>query len=77
MTNEMLTLKMNILGGMDAYIRETIKDSNILKFWNIDGVPENATEEDLKSIAEVEDAWTSVCVWFGEFISGRGGQYNY
>lgn len=59
MTNtELITLRMNILGGMNAYLLDQIKDENMLiNDWFAVGVPDCATEDDLRTIAEDEELW--------------------
>ena len=58
MTNEMLTLRMNILGGMNAYILDNVDDEEIIyDDWFALGVPDEATEDDLRIIAEDEELW--------------------
>jgi hypothetical protein len=58
MTNEMLTLRMNILGGMNAYILDNVTDEEIvIDDWWANGVPDMPTEDDLRTIAEDEGLW--------------------
>ena len=58
MTNEMLALRMNILGGMNAYILDNVDDEEIIiDDWFAEGVPDEATEDDLRTIAEDEELW--------------------
>lgn len=64
---EMKTLKMNILGGMDTYIRE-LGDEELMEPWLMCGVPDEATEDDLEYIAEDLDEFTSVCKLFGKLV---------
>ena len=61
-------LKMNILGGMDTYIREVIGDEDLIDEWNMYGVPGEATEDDLASIATNEAEWRRICVKFGQIV---------
>ena len=65
---EMIILRMNILGGMDAYIRNAIGDDYITERWNAFGVPDGADEEELTEIAENSNEWARVCAYFGELI---------
>ena len=59
MTNtELITLRMNILGGMNEYVLNNVQDENmIVDDWFMVGVPDCATEEDLRTIAEDEELW--------------------
>jgi len=56
MKTDMLTLRMNILGGMNAYILDNVDDEEIIiEDWFAEGVPDQATEDDLRTIAEDEE----------------------
>lgn len=68
MTNEIL-LKMNLLGGMDTYVREVIGDDDLTDFWNMYGVPDGADEEMLKEIAEDEENFRSICEALGKIVT--------
>lgn len=58
MTNEMITLRMNILGGMNAYILDNVDNEEVIYGdWFSLGVPDEATEEDLRTIAEDNQLW--------------------
>lgn len=58
MTSTELTLRMNILGGMNELIKE-IGDENIWERW-IETMPDEATEDDLKFIAKDKELWALV-----------------
>lgn len=60
-------LKMNLLGGMDSYIRE-LGDEDIWEVWIAYGVPDEATENDLRFIAEDDESWQGTCELFGRLI---------
>ena len=64
---ELTLLKMNLLGGMDSYIRE-LGDEDIWEAWIAYGVPDGATEDDLQSIAEDDESWRETCSLFGQLI---------
>ena len=64
--NEELVLKMNILGGMNTYIREVIGDEDLIDEWNMYGVPDEASEEDLETCAYV--GFAEICAKFGQLI---------
>lgn len=64
---EMSILKQNILGGMDSYIRE-LGDEDIWEVWIANGVPDEATEDDLRFIAEDDELWRDTCGLFGQLI---------
>ena len=67
MTNEMKVLRMNLLGGMNAYVLE-LGDEELYDTWFAIGVPDEATEEDLESIALDDDEFTSVCSTFARLV---------
>ena len=64
---EMSILKQNILGGMDSYIRE-LGDEDIWEVLIANGVPDGATEDDLRFIAEDDELWRDTCDLFGRLI---------
>lgn len=64
--NEMLILKMNLLGGMNTYVRD-LGDEEAWDLW-ITIVPDEVTEDDLEYIANDKELWTDVCVLFGEIV---------
>lgn len=64
---EMVTLKMNLLGGMNSYIEE-IGDEDVTARW-LEIMPDEATEDDLRSIAEDEELWKIACSTFGRITS--------
>jgi len=66
--NEELVLKMNILGGMNTYIREVVGDEDLIDEWNMYGVPDEASEDDLEFIATREEEWKRICVKFGQLV---------
>lgn len=58
---EMITLKMNLLGGMNDYV----------KAWLGEGVADDLTEDDLRKIAENEDKWAYICRLFGSIVENE------
>ena len=66
--NEMnLTLRMNLLGGMNSFINE-IGDEDYTAWW-LNHFPDEATEDDLKEIAEEGDLFADICQTFGEIVT--------
>ena len=59
-------LRMNLLGGMNYYIIEHIQDEEEFERRITYGVPDEATEEDLETIAEDDGLWRACCMLFGE-----------
>ena len=64
--DEMSILKQNILGGMNAYVRD-LGDEEAWDLW-ITIMPDEATEDDLEYIANNQELWTDICVLFGEIV---------
>lgn len=67
--DEMIILRANILGGMNAYIRDVIGDDDITERWDMFGVPDGADEEEIMEIAEDESEWIRICAYFGSEVS--------
>lgn len=70
--NEIITLRMNMLSGMNTYIREVICDDNYIEEWNTNGIPDGADEIDFREIAEDEGIWCEICATFGLIIRAHG-----
>ena len=62
---------MNLLGGMNYYIIEYIQDEEDFERWITSGVPDEATEEDLETIAEDDELWRACCVLFSELVENE------
>lgn len=72
MTKEEITiLRMNLLGGMEEYLRENVDEELYYDDWKAEGVPDNPTEEDLKDIAEDEDLWLTAVLSFARCVSNE------
>lgn len=63
-----LILKMNILGGMDSYIREVIGNDDITDRWLEYGLPDECDEDTLREIAEDEDSFINICNYWNNLI---------
>lgn len=72
--SEFLSLRMNLLGGMDDYIRNVIDNPKTTAMWSIEGVGKNEelTEEILLHIANDDEEWNRLCYLFGNLIVGFG-----
>ena len=68
---EITILKMNLLGGMDSYIKEC-GDENIINAWLSAGVPDGADETDLREIAEDEELWLDCVNAFANCCKAMG-----
>ena len=66
--NEIKQLRMNIMGGMNAYVLETIEDEDILDYWWTYGLPNEVTEEMLADYAEVDNLWLDVVHAFAKVL---------
>ena len=66
--NDVILLKMNLLGGMDTYVREVIGDDDITDVWNMYGVPDECDEDTLREIAEDDSKFTRICILMGKLV---------
>jgi len=58
MTNEMVMLKANIMGGMNEYIKEQ-GDDDLWDIW-IEVFPDECSEDELMEMAENDSIWYDV-----------------
>lgn len=63
--NEILVLKMNLLGGMYTYLAQ---NEDAYKCW-IEKYPPQPNEFNLKQICFNETEWRTACALFGELVS--------
>ena len=66
--NEIKVLKMNLLGGMDQYIRNCISDEEVHESWLALGVPDGATENDLAELADDLEDFSAIVNLFGNLV---------
>lgn len=66
--NEIVTLRANLLGGMDTYIRDVVRDEEVLDTWSILGVVNDVDEDDLIEIAKDENEFTYIANLFGKLV---------
>ena len=66
--NEIKTLRMNIMGGMNAYVLETVEDEDILNYWQTYGFPDEVTEEMLAEYAEDDELWLEIVHAFADVL---------
>lgn len=69
---ELYTLRMNILGGMDDYIRNVIGDDNITEVWNERGIEDGIDEDILLDYAKDDEAYKQIFYLFGNLMAGFG-----
>ncbi len=74
--NEIQVLRANLLGGMDAYVREHLDDENYLMEWLELGVPDGADEEELMEIAGDEEEFNRITDIFSNIISNFAEEYG-
>ena len=74
--DELYVLRANLLGGMDAYIREVIDDEDWLMEWLELGVPDGADEAELMEIAEDEVDFNRICGVFADVIDKFTEEYG-
>lgn len=67
-TNTLIQERIKLLKQMNKYICNEIGDEDIWETWIAVGVPDGATEEDYKFMAEDEDTWCETCILFGRLI---------
>ena len=74
--NEIQVLRANLLGGMDAYVREHLDDENYLMGWLELGVPDGADEEELMEIAGDEEDFNRIVCVFSNLIVNFADEYG-
>ena len=67
MFEQTLTLRMNLLGGMDEFVKTSIQSEFYVDLWQDDCIPAEATEEDLEAIASDNENFAD-CVHTFDFI---------
>lgn len=67
--NELYVLRANLLGGMDAYVREVIDDENYFMEWLELGVPDDASEDTLMEIAGDEKEFNRIVTEFASLLN--------
>lgn len=74
--NEIQVLRANLLGGMDAYVREVIDDEDYFMEWLEMGVPDDADEDTLMEIAGDEEEFNRISAYFGSLIGAFAKKYG-
>lgn len=67
MFEQTLTLRMNLLGGMNEFVKTSIQSEFYIDLWQDDCIPAEATEEDLEAIASDDENFAD-CVHTFDFI---------
>lgn len=68
---DLLVLRMNLVGGMNEYIKCLNDETAYYNYW-IELVPDEATEDDLQDIAESDELFNETCELFGKLIKRFG-----
>ena len=74
--NEIQVLRANLLGGMDAYVREMVDDEDYFMEWLEMGVPDDADEDTLMEIAGDEEEFNRISAYFGSLIGAFTKEYG-
>ena len=69
---DMIQTRITLLKQMDSYIRDNIGDEEAFEQWFAYGVPDEATNDDYRSIAEDTVEWTVICEIFGSIMEEFG-----
>lgn len=67
--SDVVLLRANLMGGMNAYVREVIGDDDITDYWNMEGVPDECDEDTLMEIAALEDCFINISKAFAKILS--------
>ena len=70
MFEQILTLRMNLLGGMNEFVKTSIPSKFYVDLWQNDCISAEATEEDLEMIASDNEAFKD-CVNTFNFICSK------
>ena len=70
MFKQLLTLRMNLLGGMNEFVKTSIHSKFYIVLWQNDCISAEATEEDLEMIVSDNEAFKD-CVNTFNFICSK------
>ena len=74
--NELYVLRANLLGGMDAYVREHLDDEDYFMEWLEMGVPDDADEDTLMEIAGDEEDFNRIVTEFAHLLNIFAEEYG-
>lgn len=74
--NEIQVLRANLLGGMDAYVREHLDDEDYFMEWLELGVPDDADEDTLMEIAKDEEDFNRIVTEFASLLNTFTEEYG-
>lgn len=66
---QLIQERIEILQRMNAYICDEIGDEDVWEVWIALGVPDYATDEDYRYMAEDDDTWRDTCALFGKLLN--------
>ena len=67
MSEQLLTLRMNLLGGMNEFVKTSIPSKFYIDVWQDGCIPAETTEEELEMIASDNETFAD-CVHTFDFI---------
>ena len=70
MFEQILTLRMNLLGGMNEFIQTSIPSKFYINLWQNECIPAETTEEQLEILASSNEIFTH-CIHTFDFICSR------
>ena len=65
--NDIKILRMNLMGGMNAYVHE-LGDEDLLDYWYRNVFPDEVPEEIIVEYAENDDLWLEVVQAFAKIV---------
>ena len=70
MFEQTLTLRMNLLGGMNEFVKTSTLSKFYIDLWQSECIPAEATEKDLEILASSDEFFTH-CIHTFDFICLR------
>lgn len=70
MSEQLLTLRMNLLGGINEFVKTSIHSKICIDLWQNGCISAEATEEDLEMIASDNETFTN-CIHTFDFICSK------
>ena len=70
MSEQLLTLRMNLLGGMNEFVKTSIPSKIYIDLWQNKCIPAETTEEELEMIASDNETFKN-CVNTFNFICSQ------
>lgn len=68
-----IALRVDFLKQMNTYVLEHIYDESAHMGWLMVAIPDAPTEDDFLDIAEDDEEWVEICIYFGELLK----KYDY